>query len=322
MGGNGTGKPKDAWDKWQIILSPVGGLLTALAVGCLTFYTSHALNNYQQKEQKAREDLQQIETNTRLYTELMSRREEAETGLRKEMFQSILTAFLAEKPAAESLDPEVLKLELLAYNFHESFNLSPLFKHLERKIEQRLKDKDPLGEEYLRRLRRVAGDIIAKQLSLLEKDGDSFVMPINFEDPPEHQSKTDTLTVQGIQREIVLSVVENDETTQEMKVTLHVRTLSRTPGPVAPAETPGSAAASGLEASDQTDAEFWVGSFEFPMIDNTRLSDDQRCAVVLRNYHTTSAQLLVVCFPGSRATLKERPYYDEVLEKLRQAVPH
>jgi len=31
-------------------------------------------------------------------------------------------------------------------------------------------------------------------------------------------------------------------------------------------------------------AEFWVGYFDFPMIDNTRLTHDQRCAVVLNAF--------------------------------------
>ena len=37
---------------------------------------------------------QAIETNTRLYSELMSRREESESALRKDMFVSIITSFL------------------------------------------------------------------------------------------------------------------------------------------------------------------------------------------------------------------------------------
>lgn len=31
---------KDGWDKWEIVLGPVGGLLTAMAVAYLTYATS------------------------------------------------------------------------------------------------------------------------------------------------------------------------------------------------------------------------------------------------------------------------------------------
>src|SRR6266699_1462164 len=100
MGNHDKPAAKDAWDKWEIILSPVGGFLTALAIAALTYITSARLGKWQEAENKSR-----------LYTELMSRREEAETGLRKEMFKSILDAFLT-KSGAESLESEVLKLEL------------------------------------------------------------------------------------------------------------------------------------------------------------------------------------------------------------------
>jgi hypothetical protein len=32
-----------------------------------------------------------------------------------------------------------------------------------------------------------------------------------------------------------------------------------------------------------------------------------------------SADLTTVCFPGEFASLKDRPYYDEVIQKLREA---
>ena len=73
---------KDRWDKLAIILAPVGGLLTAVAVATLGFTGSRALERQQSSEAKLR-----------LYSELMSRREESEATLRKEMFQSIIGSF-------------------------------------------------------------------------------------------------------------------------------------------------------------------------------------------------------------------------------------
>jgi len=62
---------------------------------------------------------------------------------------------------------------------------------------------------------------------------------------------------------------------------------------------------------------FLVGFFDFPMIDNTRISGSQRVAVVLRDWlKDQSAEVAFVYFPGSRASLKEKPYYDEVLDEL------
>lgn len=116
-------KQRDGWDKAAIILQSLGGFVTAAVVAMLGIVGSGYLN-----------EKQKIDTNVRLYTELMSKREEAESALRKDMFTSIIDTFL--KPQAPSLDVRVLNLELLAYNFHESLNLKPLFANIDQQIRQ------------------------------------------------------------------------------------------------------------------------------------------------------------------------------------------
>jgi len=59
-------------------------------------------------------------------------------------------------------------------------------------------------------------------------------------------------------------------------------------------------------------------SLDLPMIDNTRLSHGERCAVSLTQLTTTppTVQMAIAYFPGSRASLKDKPYYDEVIHDL------
>ena len=76
-------QPKDFWDKIHVLLAPVGGLLTALAVTLVGVAGSRVIDRRQAAE-----------TNARLYSELMSRREESESSLRKDMFVSIIQSFL------------------------------------------------------------------------------------------------------------------------------------------------------------------------------------------------------------------------------------
>ena len=71
-------KQKDFWDKFDIVLRPINGLLTALAVGLLGYYTSSFLRQGELRQ-----------TNERVYTELMSSREQAESGLRKDMSRQL-----------------------------------------------------------------------------------------------------------------------------------------------------------------------------------------------------------------------------------------
>jgi len=63
---------------------------------------------------------------------------------------------------------------------------------------------------------------------------------------------------------------------------------------------------------------FDVGFFDFPMIDNTRLANGLRCAVTLSAFTAASADLTTICFPGEYASLKDRPYYDEVIQRLHR----
>ena len=114
-------KQRDVWDKLAIIFQSLGGFVTAAVVAVLGIVGSSYLSQKQA-----------LDTNVRLYTELMSKREEAESALRKDMFASIIDTFL--KPQVQSLDTKVLNLELLAYNFHESLNLKPLFVSIEQQV--------------------------------------------------------------------------------------------------------------------------------------------------------------------------------------------
>ncbi len=139
------------------------GAVATLTVTFLTLFTNCMIQSSQRKELKAR-----------LYTELMTRREEAESGLRKDMFKSIITSFL--EPDAASLEGKVLNLELLAYNFHGSLDLKPLFLHLDRNLRERPSIRRPWElsdlyqdslKHYHDRLIRVAREVKSKQISAL-----------------------------------------------------------------------------------------------------------------------------------------------------------
>jgi len=278
---------KDRWDKMAIILAPVGGLLTALAVAFVGVAGSRVLDRRQAAE-----------TNARLYSELMSRREEAESALRKDMFVSIIGSFL--QPSAGDLDGKVLNLELLAYNFNESLNLKPLFLDLQRRLGSlKPAERDP----FVKRLNRVAREISARQLFGLEGRGQSFRRSIDLEALDQAgriglSIDPETIRVGSRSCDVGLRVIEVDRELQQVRVRLEV-----------------SSPEGGNEVSDAR-ATFDVGFYDFPMIDNTRLANGLRCAVTLGAFSPGSADLTVTCFPGEYASLKDRLYYDEVIQKL------
>jgi hypothetical protein len=286
-------RPKDRWDRAQIILSPVGGLLTAIAVASLGFMGSRTM----ERQQNANERL-------RLYSELMTRREESEATLRKEMFQSIIGSFFEIQSA--SLETRLLKMELLAQNFHEALNLTPLFKHLRREIASA--QLGPVERrEYVNRLSELAREVTRKQLIVLESGGrrydwtlllgDSLLGGSGAEQLPDAE-----LTLDGVQRRFRLTLSRADTAARELRASLEVETPAQ---PGVPAELVG-----------RYTAEFEIGFYSTPMIDNLRLSNDQRVAVVLTDMNRDGASLSLVYFPGSRASLREKPYYEEILQKL------
>src|SRR3954471_6460137 len=134
---------KDFWDKVDVVLRPLNGLLTALAVALLGYYTSNIV-----RQQETRD------SNERVYTQLMSSREQADSSLRKDMFLSIIQIF--QQPQKVDLETKMLNLEMLAYNFHESLNLKPLFAHIDRQLVQ---SQDPGRLDYVKRLNQVAQEI-------------------------------------------------------------------------------------------------------------------------------------------------------------------
>jgi hypothetical protein len=284
-------KGKDGWDKISVILHPIGGLLTAIAVTFVGMKGSQVLDRRQS-----------VDTNARLYSELMSRREEAESSLRKDMLVSIIAQYL--RPSDNDLDAKVLNLELLAYNFHDSLDLRPLFFDLQRQI-NRSNNADK--KELMDRIQSVAKEITAKQLFALEGHGKSFRRSIDLDELNAARGKGgialdgETITIRGITCQVNLRALRANVDQKLVEVRLEVK---------APPDRP-----------DLTDtrATFEASYFDFPMIDNTRLSNGLHCAVALGNFSDVGADLITVCYPGEYASLKDRPYYDEVIQKLREA---
>jgi hypothetical protein len=287
-------RKRDGWDKIDILMRPVGGLLTAAAIALLGFITSSALNQRQA-----------MDTNTRLYTELMSRREESESALRKDMCVSIISSFVHPHEAA--LNADVLNLEMLAYNFHESLNLKPLFMEMRRRVLRaqaaaRTPAERAESADYLDRLERVGREIVRRQMIVLEGVGRKFDRTIDLTSDPEGTSlEPATLTLDGIPTTFAIDVLGVDREGREIRLGLNIET----PDP---------------EQGRQTKvATFRVSYFDFPMIDNTRLVGGQRCSVVLNNMSEQSADITLVLFPGTYASLKEKPYYNEVIESVLSA---
>jgi hypothetical protein len=277
-------KSKDAWDKADIVFKAVGAVLSAtatLAVVALGYLFTSRLEG--QKSMDAR---------VRIYSELMTKREEVSTTLRKEVFQFLVPTFLKSEPQGD-LETRILKLELFAQNFHEFINLGPLFKHLERCITT----IDPETQGHLmERLYAVATEVTKKQRVIVEGSGTKFDRTVKFE-----LLKKANGGIELKEADIVLNGIARN-----MKVYIHQADLMS-------GEMLGRIAVS----PQNENILFTCGPFQFPMVNSFALSHGQHCAVILNNLIPhVSAEISVVCFPKSYSSLKEQAYYEEVARNV------
>ena len=343
---------------WLDVLKVVAIPLVSLVLG---FVFNNSINSRQTRD-----------NNVRLYTEMMGRREEADSALRKDMFNLILGTFMSKDPKLTpdlQLDQEVLSLELLAYNFHESLDVGPLFKHVRQRIErakktdERTEERAPRYDSMLKRLQDVTLAVVERQLALLSDTGvvarGDLVIRTDTSDAALAQEAThpvrstnmslitttdfgnyavtdgdpdpsapdagisrvclrlESTDGEGHYRQFGLQVIAHDRASRELYVALFVtRVLDKT-----------ECLRSDLDqrTTRENQAEFWLGSFDLPMIDNVHLTHGERAAVSLirltegpltGNDLIDSARLAISYFPGSRASLKEKPYYDDLVHDL------
>ena len=316
-------------NNWLEILKVVGLPVVTLILG---FVFNNSLNKRQEHD-----------ASVRLYTEMMGRREQADSDLRKDMFKSILDTFMSKDPRLkpdEQLNQAVLNLELLASNFHQSLDIAPLFKHVRKKIQD---ESGTHADDYRTRLERVAQQVIWQQLTMLEDSG-----TVEYGDAPITKERLDNLQAyvafgshavpnpdfgpgEGVSRlclsmkssdadlsrhyrQFKLEVTEYDPKWREVRVRLYVSKLL--------SEADCTRPNLDLAANREIDTRFWVGLFDFPMIDNTHLSHGERSAVSVTNLNpSNSLRIAVAYFPDSRASLKDKPYYEDLIHELVEKQP-
>lgn len=269
-------------------------VLTVVGIPLVLAYLSHRYEQTTARNQAA-------DARLRLYTELLTSREQADSGLRKDMFGKVLDTFMTKRDG--DIDQQLVELELLAANFQDSLNLSPLFRQIRRRIDaQSPADKQALTE----RLESVASDVKDRQIEALELVGAKMDGTVNFaqleagtsapvvdkelsfSDPGAADSPSGGPGVH--RRHFHVEALEWDRVLHRLLVQVH-------------------------DGSRQ-----WVISvdpFDFPLVDYTRISNTERFTVAMTSYSDEYAQLKFLYFPSSRSGVSDKPYIDQVLASLR-----
>lgn len=332
-------------DRYAKIIMPIVG---GIVIGLLGLFTQHILGNIASKQE-----------NARLITQLQLQREQGESNLRRDIFDQAIAALLSEDDLARSdLSPSkrLMKLELLAHNFGGSLNLSPLFVEFNRDLDQLElgssgnPDLQILIGSLRKRLRGLAKRVASKQISALAQAGWLVDFNVNLSyDGREFKSKTAeykwpedqarALVGWDIADESTNALLQNliEEEKRELgrvtfeKVTRHVLVTLSNPNPeLKTVDVDLEICQIDLKTNERYDCEseskgtvnqeFQLDYFNFPKIDNTRLSNNQRFSIVLEEFDTDAddarIKIAAIIFPAEYASLKDRPSMREAVQLL------
>lgn len=301
--------------------------------------------------------INQKSANSRLYTELISRREESESDLRKDMFKTIINDFFNPPgglKGGKEIEHKLLKLELLALNFGESLSLGPLFKDLERRIRSDASYNDNKYFEldrakHMARLESLARRVADRQLASVASAGKPFKIVFYKNDakhdvynwprdyskkqlkglpPDEAQGIQPPLTkcveLEGIAHRIDLTFSNPRRKFKTVNVDLFVSSEQ-------PLDPEDPECKKGLlcdekskcdtEQTDSKPIRFTLDYFNFPKIDNSLLPGDQRIALTLNSFLENGwITVTGTVFPGSYASHKDRPTLEYARKSLNREV--
>ena len=267
---------------------------------------------------RAANDRANADSKIRLYSELLNKREEADNTVRRDVFDKLMNRYLS--PAHADLDSKVVVLELLALNFHDSLNLSPLFWQLDRQID---KAAAPRRMALRAQLDRVALAVKNRQVALLAPDDNPATYHVELAQVPPLASDGNcgalpTELAQTTQQRTVLEVAASyQDTGASATPKQHQRTFYLEIECHDKKERRLS-----LIVEDGTSRRrwhFWLDTYDFPLVNFTRVSRDERFALVLDNYEDGFAKLRFVYFPSARGGAKDKPYIADVMSQLLPA---
>lgn len=232
--------------------------------------------------------------NHQLYAEIVSRREVSDTDLRAKMFENLIKAFFGSGTGNQTTSQKITLLHLLALNFHEFFNLEPLFDQLESELRTK---------EEKNRLREIAREIVSKQEAMLSQVEEGMVY-------------TETV-FEGEQNGIM---VPSSEKPAYRGHRLGIKVL----------ETGKSKDYAIIQVEDIPEGRTDIGTivkipfklnyYDTPFIENTKLANNVRFAITLQNIGTltdrTLIQIKVIFLPETYMSARDRPYLEEMLRQL------
>lgn len=323
-------------DLWQKVES-FAKIVAAVAVTIGSVWIPYVIGRTSEQSDRAK-----------VYMQVMSEREKADTAIRQEMFKTLLTNYLGrfedKKDAAESEESfrkRIMFLNLLTLNFQEYLNARPLFEDVYQRLEKAEQRDGKDGKAYRiwgelqKDLFRVARNAASGQAAMLTRSGLSRTFNLTkgkavcirlyavealveltdkFEKQPLLDRKTESCSDASVQDSrrmdkgfpaIDVELEEVNESGVRVKVTPYQESFRNGTLNFVQALKP---------------IKFEVSFFDLPYMDNTRLFDGSRFALLLSyvDKKEETAEINAIIFKGEFMSLRDRPFFEEMLQKLNQ----
>jgi hypothetical protein len=324
-------------DSLAKILAAFSAVISAVAIPLL-------LNSYTEENRRAE-----------MLLRTMTERERADTEIRQSMFQALVSGYLGSlkedlaKTDEASFRRRMMFLELLTVNFQEYFNTKPLFEDVYRGLQQNLlASRDPAEQKKWEALEDqllgASWNIVSRQVTMLNTLGKDIVFNIG---------KNETLCVRLYDQEDFATLTRDGRTRFESSEPGQCRNA-----PTSAVSTSGTASsdregdgrrqslAITLVALDKASAAvrlslyedvfaghifqrsvpkkslaISVSRFDLPYMDNTKMSDGSRFALVLRavDLVDNAVEIEAIRFRNDFISLRDRPFFEEMIQKLQGA---
>jgi len=323
-------RKRDAWERAESFAK----IVAAVAVSIGSIAIPYIIGKTSEQSRRAQ-----------VYMQVMSEREKADTAIRQEMFKTLLADYLGRFESKnnateneESFRKRIMFLDLLTLNFQEYLNARPLFEDVYLRLE-RAKKKGK--KEYAtwgklqEDLFRVAKNVASSQSAMLTQSGlgrtfnltkgkaacirlysvENLVeLTDKFEKEPLLDRKTESCSEASVQDPrrmdkgspaIDVELEEVNEAAVRVKVTPYLESFKDGTLNFVQALKP---------------LKFEVSFFDLPYMDNTRLFDGSRFALLLSHIDKKeeSAEINAIIFKGEFMSLRDRPLFEEMLQKLNK----
>jgi hypothetical protein len=342
---NNSSKPNKTTNKFLAFLQDNADWMVKLTAAFVAVFVAIIANSYESKMAAV---------------SMFNQREQAESELRANMFSNLIDPIAGPKKDGDIGVKRLLLLtELLTLNFHEHFEFKPLLEYVDARLEENNETNATEIEQARSSLKSIARRIVDRQIASIMQEGSgkdrTIIEEVAFIQPPEMGDDNKTYVEHNFTSDMGDYVLHKKDglwetiSEKEKAYSFGDRLTTMSPDKNWRLEISVSRFSSekeenveiylDLSKDDQGEdatakglnKDFSLSRFDFPLTDNTLLSDGNRYAIVLddvediifRNdsnasdtFKTENVLLKVIWFPKNYFTPRERPIdYDKFLDK-------